>query len=219
MKRYDNLLEAVWDAAPEGVIFDMDGLIFDTERLFMEQLAVVMAEQGYQLSRSVYYQSLGMTGERVKELMLSAYGEDYPFEEISERVRQRVNLVADTVGLQLKPQIEELLIELKKKGFPCVVASSTNSTTVKRYLEQAGVGEYFSAVIGGEQVAHSKPEPDIFLQACKLCKLGPEQALVLEDSANGVRAAAAAGIPVICVPDLVVPPEEVCRLAVAVVLR
>jgi HAD superfamily hydrolase (TIGR01509 family) len=218
MRKYTDLLQAVSDFEPWGVIFDMDGLILDTERVFMEQLAVAMAEEGYRLSREVYCKSLGMSGKNLENLMLSEYGVDYPFYDMGKKARERVDMIAATVGLQIKPQIPELLAALYKKGVKCVVASSTHSDTVNRYLSDAGIRKYFSVIVGGEMVEHSKPQPDIFFLACQKSGLKPSQALVLEDSENGVRAAAAAGIPVICVPDLKMPEQEICQMASAIVV-
>ena len=213
MRECHNLLEAAqsFDAA-WGFIFDMDGLIFDTERLFMEQLAVVMAQRGYRLSREVYCRSLGLTGKALEKLMLTEYGTDYPFAELGRRAREHVDAIAATVGLELKPDIVTLLQWIRRQGLKAAVASSTRSDIVERYLEGAGIREYFSVIVGGEMVEKSKPEPDIFLKAAQLCGLKPEQAVVLEDSENGIRAAVAAGIPVICVPDLKIPEDEVCRM-------
>ena len=203
----------------EAFLFDMDGLIFDTERIFMEQLAVVMKENGYHLTREIYSQSLGLGGSKLIELMQSYYGEDYPFYEISKETARRVSVVADTVGLSIKPQIPEVLEYLKEKGIPCAVASSTKSAVVRRYLEKAGLLEYFWEIIGGEMVERSKPEPDIFLLACKKLEKGPEKCVVLEDSENGVRAAVRAGCEVICIPDLKEPVQEIIEKAAYVVRR
>lgn len=218
MKKYSDIMAAAMDYRYAwGFIFDMDGLLFDTERLFMEQLALSMAEEGFRLTREVYSRSLGLAGKELEQMMLAEYGLDYPFREMGRKARERVDIIADTVGLELKPQILQLLQWLREQEITCAVASSTNSASVKNYLEKTGILSYFSVIIGGEMVMRSKPEPDIFLLACEKCGLKPEQAVVLEDSENGVRAAAAAGIPVICVPDLKQPSPEVCQLASAVV--
>ena len=218
MKTYPDIIAAAKAYRMAKVfVFDMDGLIFDTERLFMEQLAVVMAEKGYRLSREVYVSTLGMGGRRLEQAMLRQYGSDYPFHEMSSRTRERVDLVADTVGLVLKPKILELLVWLREQGIVCAVASGTHSPSVRKYLEQSGILPYFSVIVGGEMAQRSKPAPDLFLLACERCGIEPHQAVVLEDSENGVRAAAAAGIPVICVPDLRQPGPEVCQMADAVV--
>ncbi len=219
MKKYASLLEAAKDfGSAEGFLFDMDGVIFDTERLFMEQLAVVMADEGYLLSREVYCRTLGMSGESLARVMKAEYGPDYPLREISIRAREKVDIIAGTVGLQIKPQIPPLLAWLHEQAIKCAVVSSTDSRTVSKYLEGAGLRGYFSMIIGGEMARRPKPEPDIFLLACHECGLRPEQAVVLEDSESGVRAAAAAGIPVICVPDMKMPEERICRLAEAIVM-
>ncbi len=210
MKQYNNLLEAAKEFRNASCfIFDMDGLIFDSELIFMNQLAVAMAEKGYQLSRKIYEDSLGMTGAPLKKLMLSEYGEQYPFEEMGAKAREMVTVIADTVGLPVKPQIPALLEWLKEQGIVCAVASSSRSDAVKHYLKKAGLLSFFQEIIGGEMVEHSKPQPDIFLLACEKCQVLPEQSVVLEDSENGIRAAYAAGIPSICVPDLKWPCKEV----------
>lgn len=195
-------------AQKKAVIFDMDGLLFDTERLFMEQLALVMQEQGYTLSREKYCATLGLGGEETGKLMRSFYGEAYPFAEISREAGRRAGVIAETVGLCVKPHIRELLVFLREKGVMCAVASSTQSGTVKRYLEMTGLSEFFQEVLGGEEVERSKPEPDIFWKACRKLSVEPETAAVLEDSENGVRAAAAAGCMVVCIPDLKQPSGE-----------
>ena len=183
----------------------------------MEQLAVVMAERGYRLSREVYCKSLGLTGKSLEKLMLTEYGMDYPFAQLGRIAREHVDAIAATVGLELKPDIVTLLQWIRRQGLKAAVASSTRSDIVERYLEGAGIRKYFSVIVGGEMVERSKPEPDIFLKAAHLCGLKPEQAVVLEDSEHGVRAAVAAGIPVICVPDLKMPEDEVRRMANIVV--
>ena len=207
-KIYSDLLEAVnMQKNFKAVIFDMDGLVFDTERVFMEQLAVVMKEKGYNLSREVYIKTLGTGGSRLKDIMYSEYGEDYPFQECGDIAQSRLVMIAETIGLNIKPQIQELLVMLKEKGIPCAVASSTKSAYVEKYLKHAGLLGYFQKIIGGEMAKHSKPEPDIFLMACEKLNTAPQKALVLEDSENGVKAAFTAGIPVICLTRLSAHPK------------
>ena len=202
----------------KAFLFDMDGLIFDTERLFMEQLAVVMKEQGYELTREIYAETLGTCGSFLQELMQSHYGSQYPFQEISQEADRRVRMVADTVGLTVKTGIPEVLSYLADRSVPCVVASSTRSDKVAFYLEKAGIAHYFRDIVGGEMAERSKPEPDIFLLASQKAGESPQDCVVLEDSENGVRAALAAGCDVICVPDLKVPLQQVLQQVQAVVM-
>lgn len=219
-KEYSDLLEAVNAQKNfKAVIFDMDGLVFDTERVFMEQLAVAMKEKGYYLSREVYIKTTGTTGRTLKNIMCANYGDDYPLEECTRIAQSRLEVIAETVGLNVKPQIHELLEMLKERNIPCAIASSTMSVYVKKYLGHSGLLNYFSEIIGGEMVLHSKPEPDIFLMACEKLRTAPQAALVLEDSENGVKAAYVAGIPVICIPDLKEPSKDIVKMVAAVVKR
>lgn len=200
---------------PEKVIFDMDGLIFDSERVFMRELTAVAEEYGYKVTEENYVRSLGLTGDTLYELQKSIYGSDYPHYEISRKARERVDAIALTTGLPVKPGIPELLEFLRKAGIPCAVASSTHARYVIKYLDAAGLRGYFETVIGGDMTAKSKPEPDIFLCAAK--GTPPGRCLVLEDSTNGIIAASRAGMPVICIPDMTYPAEDIKKLTAAVI--
>ncbi len=201
---------------PEFVIFDMDGLIFDTERLFMNEKNVILKRYGYPARQEDYIQTLGLSGQQLHDKLVQIYGPEYPAEEISKKTRATVNTYLEEHGPDVKPGIRELLQWLEERGVTCCVASSTRHAYVEKYLQMAGLDRYFSFLIGGEEVKRSKPEPDIFLAACEKAGIAPEDALVLEDSENGIRAAAAAGIPVICIPDLKQPSPEVAAKTVAV---
>lgn len=195
------------------VIFDMDGLIFDSERSFMENLRYTMAEYGYMLRMEVYLSMLGSNMAACRAVMKKNYGEDYPYEEISKKARERFNSDLNK-NLVVKEGIRELLEYLKENNIKASVASSTLTEHVKRYMEAAGIDQYFDTVIGGDTVTRSKPEPDIFLKA--LCADKPQDALVLEDSKNGILAAHNGNIPVICIPDMVKHDEDILSLCAAV---
>lgn len=195
----------------KACLFDMDGLIFDTERTFMEQLSIVMEEYGYHLTREIYCGTLGTTGDELRQRMEKYYGEAYPLREIGGKAREKVNRIAQTVGLAVKPEIPQVLASLQEKGISCAVASSSRSDMVEKYLEIAGLRKYFQVVVGGEQVSRSKPAPDIFILAAQKLGIAPEDCVVLEDSENGVRAGKAAGCATVCVPDLQAPREEFFR--------
>ncbi|MBQ3425946.1 MAG: beta-Ala-His dipeptidase [Clostridia bacterium] len=200
---------------PKKVIFDMDGLIFDSERVFMRELGEVMKPHGYIMRRENYLKTLGLTADALKGKVLEIYGEDYPHEEFSEITRVRVGEIARAGKLPVKEGIRELLAWLKERNIPCAVASSSKRRYVLDYLNAAGLEDYFETVIGGDDVSCSKPEPDVFLAA--LGDIPPEEALVLEDSENGIIAASRAGIPVICIPDMLYPRDEIKALTAAVV--
>ncbi|MCD7824736.1 MAG: HAD family phosphatase [Clostridiaceae bacterium] len=218
--REKNLIRALQELpGADAVLFDMDGLIFDTERLFMEQLAVVMRDYGYRLTREIYCGSLGLGGRQLREYMAAQFGTEYPFDEITQITKRKVEAVAETVGLIVKPDIRETLAWLKEQEVYCAVASSTHTERVEYYLRQAGLSDWFSLVVGGEQVQRSKPYPDIFLHTCRLAKKKPERCIVLEDSENGVIAAYRSGCRVVCVPDLKMPSEEVMQFVDVLVQR
>ncbi len=200
---------------PKLAIFDMDGLIFDTERLFMNKKNIVLKEYGYPAREEDYIQTIGLAGENLREMLIRLYGNDYPADEITSRTRALVNASIRENGPSVKPGIRLLLEWFAQQKVTCCVASSTSHLYVRDYLERAELDTCFSYIIGGDEIIRSKPAPDIFLKALR--SVAPGDALVLEDSENGVRAAHAAGIPVVCIPDLKKPSDEIAGMASAVV--
>ncbi len=196
-------------------IFDMDGLLFDSERLFMEKLSAKMQEYGYTLSLDVYLSLLGSNQAACKEMMKKHYGADYPYELISGAAREDFNQTVRTSGMPVKPGIPELLQFFKENKIQCAVASSTETKFVAEYIKLSKLD--FDIVIGGDQVHRSKPNPDIFLHACQLLHVDPTDSIVFEDSENGIKAAVNAKIPVICIPDMKQHNPEIQKLCAAVV--
>lgn len=191
-----------------GVIFDMDGLIYDSERMFFRHKLTVMKEYGYTETEENYSKTLGLTGETLKQTVLSLYGEDYPYFEISQKARKAMMQTIKKEGLPIKPGIVPLLQYLNSYEIPCAIASSTHIEYIKEYLAATSLSSYFQAIIGGDMIANSKPAPDIFLEAARQLRCEPEHCLVLEDSENGILAAHRAGIPVIGIPDMKYPAPE-----------
>ncbi len=193
---------------PELMIFDMDGILFNSEQLFMDTEAVVFQEYGYVMKKENYIRTLGSCGDELRKILFDTYGPDYPADEISEKTRRLVAEHVEKYGPELKPGIVDLLEWLKARNIPCCVATSTNTAIAKRNLELSCIDGYFSFVVGGDQISRSKPDPEIFLACCEAKKIRASQALVLEDSENGILAAYRGGIPVICIPDLKYPDPE-----------
>lgn len=202
---------------PALAIFDMDGLIFDTERLFMTTKNGVMKEYGYTQQKDDYIHTLGTCGQQLLDILHRLYGDDYPAEEISKKCRTLVTEKIRRDGPPVKPGIPELLTWFADNHIPCCVASSTRHDIVAEYLHLAKLDKYFAFVIGGDQVQRSKPNPDIFLAACQKADVKPEHSLVLEDSENGILAASNARIPVVCIPDLKAPSEKIAKKTAAIV--
>ncbi len=201
---------------PELFIFDMDGLLFDTERMFMELRATVLPKYGYVHKEEDYLQTVGVSGTVLFEILDRIYGPDYPKEAVTKDTRALQLEYIEKNGVPVKPGIKELLGWIWEKKIPCCVASSSQTPYVEKFLNASGLREYFSYIVGGEAVRRTKPDPEIFLKACANNNTDPSKALVLEDSENGVRAAINGGIPVICIPDMVQPSAEIAGKAAAV---
>ena len=201
----------------QAVIFDMDGVIFDSERLVIECWEVIAAKHNIpdivEICMRVQGNNREETGKRFRE----KYGRDFPYEVYKKEVTA---LFRDRYGegrLPLKPGVVKILEELKRNNIPLALASSTRSDIVKLEMEEANLLSYFDVVLGGDMVPRSKPEPDIFLAAAAALQAEPKCCYVLEDSHNGIRAAYRAGMHPVMVPDMQQPTEEIRGIAEAVV--
>jgi len=212
----EKLLTGIDFSEVKLAIFDMDGLIFDTERLFMAQKDTVMQKYGYQQKEEDYLRTIGTGGENLKNILADMYGEDYPADTISRETRERVNNWILDNGPPVKKGIPELLEWMAVQKIRCCVATSTDSDIAGNYLEFCDLRKYMSFIIGGDQIDNPKPDPEIFLKACRTAGIDPDEAVVLEDSPNGVKASSNAGIPVIIIRDLVPLDEESRTTAKAV---
>ena len=200
----------------DAVIFDMDGVIFDSERLVLVCWEKVSEKYGIQGIEEVFMPCIGTNAEKTKEVVLDHYGQDFPFEEFRKEASVLFHEDVNRNGLPVKKGVRELLEYLKEREIPTAVASSTRLEVVTGELKQAGLYEYFKAVMGGDQLKRSKPEPDIYLMTCEKMGAAPECAYAVEDSHNGIRAAYSAGMMPIMVPDLLPATEEMYAKSAAV---
>ncbi len=194
---------------PKAMIFDMDGVIFDSETLVKICWKMVADKYGIPGIEEQCNRCLGTNMEESRRIMKEHYGQDFPYDEYKKEMSDLFHERADGGKLPQKPGVRELLQYLKEQGIRTAVASSTRSNLVIQELDEGGLLGFFDKVIGGEMVTRSKPAPDIFLHACEQLEVSPKEAYVVEDSFNGIRAASAAGIPAIMVPDQVQPDEEI----------
>ncbi len=197
----------------QAVIFDMDGVIFDSETLVLETWKETAERHGVAGVEQVCQKCLGLNASASKQVFLAHYGDDFPYDEYKKEMGALFHERADGGRLNQKPGIRELLIFLQDHKIRTAVASSTKSELVETELREGGLLPLFDAVIGGDMVQKSKPEPDIFLKACEVLAVSPKQSWVIEDSYNGIRAASRAGAVPVMVPDLAEPTEEMRRLA------
>ena len=198
-----------------AVLFDMDGVIFDSERAVLAVWQELAAELGLREIEAVFHRCIGTNKDRTSGIFLQAYPQQ-DFSAFDRLCRARFQARYGGGRLPVKPCARETLASFKARGVPLALASSTDSSVVRQELDEAGLLEYFDAVVGGDQVRRSKPDPEIFLTAASLLKTEPARCFVIEDSFNGVRAAAAAGMRPVMVPDLLPPDGEMERLAEAI---
>lgn len=199
-----------------AVVFDMDGVIFDSEAKVRECWEVIAEEYQLQDIYQATQKCLGSNEQVVRAIFKEQYGESFDYDFYGKQVDKLFVQRYGEGRLPLKPGIRELLEYLKKHRFKTAVASSTNQKVVIRELTDAGLIAWFDAVIGGDMVERSKPEPDIFLKACQEIRSNPEETYIIEDSYNGIRAAVNAHAMPIMVPDLLPPTEEMKKKAAAI---
>ena len=192
----------------KAVIFDMDGVIFDSERAVYNGWLELAAKYNFKDIEMIYMKSIGVNSTVTRQIFMDYYGEDFPYDEYKKEQSYNYHEKYSNGRLPMKPGIKELLIGLKEKGCKIAIASSTRKELVEKQIEDAGLRKFFDVIVGGDMVEKSKPEPDIFLKAAKLLDVQPEQAYVIEDSYNGIRTAFTGGMIPIMVPDMLEPDDE-----------
>lgn len=198
---------------PAICIFDMDGTLFDTEPISYTAWQAVCRPRGYEIPETLFRSVIGMDNRRIIQLFSEFFGKDFPYEEIWKEKTAYQLKYYHTHPVPCKPGLMQCLEFAKTQGIQCAVASSSPRSQIEYLLEKATIAPYFQIVQSGEDVVHGKPAPDIFLLVCQRAGIAPENALVLEDSQNGILAADAAHIPSIWIPDLVQIAPEVQQKA------
>ena len=177
------------------VIFDMDGVIIDTEPLHHQAFFTQFAELGITVSDALYASFLGSSTRNVFQRLKQEFNLPQEVDELLRRKRELFNEAFDTdAGLDLLPGVRTLIEDIQQHGIQLVLASSASKATIARVFNRFGLGPYFSHLVSGEDFAQSKPNPEIFLHAATLAETPVTECIVIEDSANGVAAAKAAGI-------------------------
>ena len=195
------------------VIFDMDGVLFDTERLCLDSWMAVAEQQGLKGMEEVFPKCIGLNRNDTMQVVKQAYGNDFDYTGFSILASAWFQAYTEKNGLPVKPGVEPILKWLKEAGWTVGLASSTRRGRVLEQLKQANVLPYFSVIVTGDMVEHSKPLPDIYLMACRELGVKPKEAYAIEDSPNGIRSAHAAGMRPLMVPDMIVPDGEMERLS------
>jgi HAD superfamily hydrolase (TIGR01509 family) len=194
---------------PAAVVFDMDGLMLDTERPLMARWLQVSKAFGWEISAEVVIRTIGVNAATTREVYMSAYGADFPYQDIRAEVSRRIREEAEQEGVSHRPGLILLLDHLAGLGIPCAVATSTSRDTALWKLRKAGIEERFVVKVCGDEVARGKPAPDIFLRALELMDKAAADSVGFEDSPAGLRSLHAAGIRSVFIKDLIEPPPEV----------
>jgi HAD superfamily hydrolase (TIGR01509 family) len=196
----------------KAVVFDMDGLLVDTEQVVFEAMRAAAGGSGFEMPLELFKRLVGLPSYVSDSIVVEHFGEGFDLEGWRQAVWRHFNEIA-AGGVALKTGVIELLDALDARGLPRAIATSSGREAVEHSLGPHGIIERFDAVISRELQTRHKPDPDPFLKAAAAVEIAPEDCLALEDSHNGVRAAAAAGMMTVMVPDLLDPTDEMRELA------
>ena len=194
--------------AIKAIIFDMDGVILDSETISDKTWKIAQDEMDLTTDKDFINMCRGSNRNDTLKILRDIFGQDFDSEAFLNRASVLFKMYEETQGIPLMPYAKQILEYLKPK-YRLALASSTNGEAVQRQLTNAEVIDFFETRTTGEMVEHSKPDPEIYLMACRSLGLEPEQCVAVEDSPNGIRSAAKAGLKVVMVPDKVKPTEEI----------
>ncbi|MFN4895545.1 MAG: HAD family hydrolase [Pseudomonadota bacterium] len=191
----------------QACIFDMDGVLLDSERFQRDLVISASQELGYDIPNDVYLACVGRNERDTRQIFEERISSTFPHQVVSERVDARIAALIANDGWPLKPGVVGVLENLKAKGLRLCVATSTAKPRAQDRLVSAKIRHFFEHISGGDEVSNGKPAPDLFLLAAGRLKLAPSDCLVIEDSEYGAQAALAAGMGCVMVPDLKTPPD------------
>lgn len=197
----------------KAVIFDVDGTLLDTERIYMKAWKEAAAEAGYVMPDAVLQKTRAVNTKDAARIFEEEIGNGFSYQAVRPiRVRIAEEIIKRESPI-LKPGVLELLAFLEGKGIRLSVASSTNQQGTREHLAESRILDRFEVVVGGDMVTNGKPYPDIFLKAAEALGAAPEECIVVEDSPAGIRAAHAAGMKAVLVPDQAAITQEIIDMA------
>ena len=197
----------------DAVIFDMDGVIFDSEKCVLNCWIKIAEKYGIENIERSFLSCTGTNAKRTREIMFEIYGTDFPYDRFAKEASKIFHEMYDNGNLPMKSGVHEILTFLKKENKKIALASSTRREIVLEQLRDAGVLDFFDEVVTGDMVTKSKPDPEIFLLACEKIGVAPYNAYAIEDSYNGVRSASKGGLRTIMVPDLLPADDEMKEIS------
>ena len=196
----------------KAAIFDMDGLLLDTERIFLNAFQKTCNVLDYNFDMSLFVKLIGTNSVKTKELLINGFGKGFNYERFREKWIENVSDYLAHNSIPLKEGAVNILEKIKAIHLPMAVATSTRYNDAVKSLETAGIIDFFEFVVAGDQVTQGKPDPEIYQKAAGKLGVKPDECIVFEDSENGVKSANAAGMDVIQVPDLLEPSNELRAL-------
>ena len=192
----------------KAAIFDMDGLMIDSERVTFECYQERLKDMNLTMDEEFYKTLLGKPIKGIYQRFYDVYGNDFPIENVIQDVHQLMAERFETEGVPVKKGLVELLHYLKDNNYKTIVATSSNRDRVDKILAQAKITEFFDDSICGDEVTKGKPNPEVFLKSCQKLGVNVDEAIVLEDSEAGIQASYDANIKVICIPDMKYPEKQ-----------
>ena len=192
----------------KAVIFDMDGLMIDSERVTFECYQERLKDMNLTMDEEFYKTLLGKPIKGIYQRFYDVYGNDFPIDNVIQDVHQLMAERFETEGVPVKKGLVELLHYLKDNNYKTIVATSSNRDRVDKILAQAKITEFFDDSICGDEVTKGKPNPEVFLKSCQKLGVNVDEAIVLEDSEAGIQASYDANIKVICIPDMKYPEKQ-----------
>lgn len=198
-----------------AVVLDMDGTLHDTEAAYHAALKTAVEAVGFAITDAFCHSLIGIPGPESDEMLRAHLGPGFPFAEYDRLYEKHVELSL-TQEIPLKTGARELLQALAQREMKAAVATSASRRAAERHLTRSGLRAQLRIVVTRDDVARGKPHPDLFLHAAKLLEVPPEECLAVEDSLNGIRAAHAAGMMPVMVPDLLVPTQEIRAMCLCI---
>ncbi len=195
----------------KAVIFDMDGVLLDSESVCDRCFEQAAIEQNIEDRKPIIEDARGMGKPSFMDFIAKTYGDKIDTELLWNRASELFHIVEDKEGLSLLPFVKEIL-EYLKPNYKIALASSTRRSSVERQMKATGIWDFFDVTVCGDDVQNTKPSPEIYQKAVKDLNLLPENCLAIEDSLNGIKSGTSAGLKVIMVPDQVKPDEQIKSL-------
>ena len=193
---------------PSSIVFDMDGILFDTERIYNALWSTFGDSMGIPDLQEAADQCAGLNYSDIEKYLTNRYGKDFPFDQFMNDISYSLQEKIEREGIPVKTGVYEILDYLRRSKYKIGLATSSSMHSAKGHLIKSDLSDYFDIIVTGDMVSHGKPAPDIYLTACNMLGASPRTTFAVEDSPNGITSAYRAGMRTIMIPDLFAPTQE-----------